>query len=243
MKPISTQRSKKLVQISLSDEGFRYGLGIFETLVIVAGHPLFKNWHWEQFCLSAKALGLSQPDSKIFEKIPAQNGIWRWFVTPAGSFEFFEKGIPQVPQSLSLEISPLRLSSQSWDARYKTLSYLLHLQAKQQSQRDEVVLLNEQGEIASAAMANIFWVKNGVIYTPSVDAGCRAGITRRWILEQKETPIVQGLWKLSALQKADEIFLTNSRLGICPVRTLEKQKFPVGKITQKLQELYSEEIC
>ena len=43
---------------------------------------------------------------------------------------------------------------------------------------DEAITLNERGEIAAATMANIFWVKDGTVYTPALSTGAIAGITR-----------------------------------------------------------------
>jgi len=111
--------------------------------------------------------------------------------------------------------------STSWEARYKTLSYLSRIQARREAGAadQERVLLNEKGELASASMANLFWVKGGKLRTPAQECGCRAGTVRRWVLERSGQKVEEGGWKKEELDGAEEIFLTNARIGIVPVRS------------------------
>jgi 4-amino-4-deoxychorismate lyase len=225
--------------IPIQDEGFRYGYGIFETLLIQNSKPLFLEWHLDSFQNAAKALSLNNLDTSIFLNEPPQgDGIWRWLGTPTDTYHFFEPGIPSVPKTFSIAQSSLRRSSQAWESRYKTLSYLISIQAKKESPGDEAILLNEHGEIACAAMANVFWVKNSILYTPSPECGCRSGVIRRWVCSEFKE-IKQGKWIWDDLLESDEIFLTNSRIGICPVSKIAEILKPIGPITIDLQKRYS----
>ena len=53
-------------------------------------------------------------------------------------------------------------------------------------------MLNERGEIVSATMANIFWVKDGTLHTPSLSTGAIAGVTRAAVIESGRETIHSG---------------------------------------------------
>ena len=70
--------------VPVSDAGFRHGVGVFETVRVQNGKAPWQDWHLESIRESAKALGLKIDESNL-EKIPAEHGIWRWFVTETGT--------------------------------------------------------------------------------------------------------------------------------------------------------------
>jgi branched-subunit amino acid aminotransferase/4-amino-4-deoxychorismate lyase len=131
---------------------------------------------------------------------------------------FTEETMPR-SGAVALSISTLRVGSQNWDARFKTLSYLTHAQALTMSDTKEAVLLNEHNNVASAARANIFWRKGARLYTPVHEAGCRCGVVRGFVLGLG--PVEVGHFALDELVGAEEIFLTNSLRGIVSVDALE----------------------
>ncbi|MDI9320638.1 MAG: aminotransferase class IV, partial [Phycisphaerales bacterium] len=78
---------------------------------------------------------------------------------------------------------------------------------------DDVLLLNTEGNIIESAIANIFWVKEGVFYTPPLSDGCLAGTMRIWLLQQmkaQQIPHQEQSVDLNALLVADELFCSNS---------------------------------
>src|SRR5207249_2147893 len=79
------------------------------------------------------------------------------------------------------------------------------------------LLLNVHDRICDATIANVFWIKNGTIYTPPLSEGCVAGVTRRYILEKIQSArhkIQEKVCEIIDLENADEIFLTNAIQGI-----------------------------
>jgi branched-subunit amino acid aminotransferase/4-amino-4-deoxychorismate lyase len=227
------------MSIPVTDEGFRYGRGVFETLSVIRGRGLFQDWHEALMIQGAKVLGLDASPMFFIDEPPAGTGVWRWYLTESGIETTFDASTESLPAAYSLSTSSLKVNSNSWDARYKTLSYLLHIQAREQAATDEVVLLNQRGELASASMANLFWVRDGVLFTPEVEAGCRQGVIRRWVLENTDVAVRQGRFKPSDLTTADEIFLTNSRMGIMPVHEWESKPLKTGAVTSKLWKAYT----
>jgi branched-subunit amino acid aminotransferase/4-amino-4-deoxychorismate lyase len=96
---------------------------------------------------------------------------------------------------------------------------------------DEAVMLNERGEIVSAAMANIFWVKDGTLHTPTLNTGAIAGITRGAVIElagKQYIPMIEGVYELGDLVEADEIFLTSASLGVAFVNTFDFRQYSLA---------------
>jgi branched-subunit amino acid aminotransferase/4-amino-4-deoxychorismate lyase len=203
--------------------GFTPWLGVFETLKVERGEAQFVQEHWESLQASAAALGLKITVDFRKKKIPATSGRWRWVVRPEKSESFFQRQEGRRAQPQSISISPLRVGRQNWDARYKTVSYLTHWQARQQASTDEVILLNEKGQVASGAMSNIFWTKAGRVYTPALDCGCRAGVIRSQIMKFYQVREVRQ--PASVLRRAEQIFITNSWIGCCPVQLVDAPGF------------------
>ena len=135
-------------------------------------------------------------------------------------------------------MSPARVGSVNLDARHKTLSYLVHWQARRENPAGEALLLNERGHIAGAAMSNLFWVRRGRLHTPGEECGCRAGVVRGWVLAQMEAKFARS--RPTALDQAEEIFVTNSMLGICPVVRWRKRTLTIGKVTRMLRKRYTQ---
>ena len=99
-------------------------------------------------------------------------------------------------------------------------------------------MLNEKGELASVSMANLFWVKGGVVRTPARECGCRAGTVRRWVLERSGQKVEEGRWRKEELDGADEIFLTNARIGIQPVESWRGKRIEVGGMAEGLAKAF-----
>jgi branched-subunit amino acid aminotransferase/4-amino-4-deoxychorismate lyase len=196
-------------------------LGVFETLRVVDGVPLFIEAHRAELHRASRAVGLSvQLDiSPAVRELAGRSGRWRWIVDGEGTRTLFAPEPAPTGGPVTLSLSPLRVGSQNWDARFKTFSYLTHAQALSISGTDEAVLRNEQGNVASAARANLFWRRGARLYTPAHEAGCRCGVVRGFVLGLG--PVEVGHFALDELVGADEIFLTNSIRGIVSVRSLE----------------------
>lgn len=92
------------------------------------------------------------------------------------------------------------------------------------------MVLNERGEIVSATTANIFWAKNGTVHTPNLSTGALAGITRECVIDianKHFIPLVEGVYEMTDLVDADEIFLTSSGIGVAPVTTFDFRRYAV----------------
>ena len=223
--------------VPVSDGGFRHGVGVFETVRVEKGKAAWREWHLDSIRESARVLGL-KVEEKELTRVPGEHGIWRWFVTETGTRTWWNEGIELPPAVYDLDLAETGVWSTSWEARYKTLSYLNRIQAKREGgpADQERVMLNEKGELTSASMANLFWMQNGKLRTPARTCGCRGGTVRRWVLERSGQRVEEGKWKLEELDGAEEIFLTNARIGIKPVRAWRGKKLAGSKLTAELAE-------
>ena len=121
----------------------------------------------------------------------------------------------KIPDNFRLPVSPYIVNSTSPLAGIKSCNYLekiLALEEAKQRGFDEAVCFNERGEITSACMANIFWLKDETIFTPSLKTGCLPGTTREFVIEKIKCVEVES--SREALYKADSIFLTSAGIGI-----------------------------
>jgi 4-amino-4-deoxychorismate lyase len=83
-------------------------------------------------------------------------------------------------------------------------------------------------------MTNLFVVKNQQVFTSKiVECGVK-GIMREVLLEQTELSIKETILSKEDVLQADELFVTNSVIGIWPIRQLEAKTYPIGKLTQQL---------
>jgi branched-subunit amino acid aminotransferase/4-amino-4-deoxychorismate lyase len=228
-----------LSEIPIGDSGFRHGVGVFETVRVEKGKARLRDWHEESIQEGAKVLGL-EVEVENLRKIPKGDGLWRWFVTETGTRSWWSEGIELAPESYELDLATTGIWSSSWEARYKTLSYLNRIQARREgsSPTEERVMLNEKGEVASVAMGNLFWVKGGKLRTPARECGCRGGVVRRWIVERSGREVEEGRWGKEELDGAEEIFLTNARIGITSVRLWRGKKLGVPEVAAGLKKAF-----
>jgi len=89
---------------------------------------------------------------------------------------------------------------------------------------DEVVLLNERGEVSECTSANIFIAQGTDVWTPPLASGCLPGVTRALLLEEIRVPglrIGERTLLPSDLEAADEIFITSTTRELLPVISVE----------------------
>lgn len=255
-----------------------YGRGVFTTVAVNRGKPFLWTKHWARLKdhanrLSINIVGCSEQsvgealnklitvnqvkDGRARVIILARSGRDIWKTKEAGGRKsdlLIMTGEPQkVPAAgMSLAVSPYRVNSSSPLMGIRSLNYLEQVLSWEEAQtRDfhEAVMLNERGEIVSATMANIFWVKDGTLYTPALATGAIAGVTRAAVIELAEKqfiPVIEGVFELSDLVDADEIFLTSASLGLALITTFDFRQYSFaaaniyGRLADALRDLISD---
>ncbi len=215
-----------------------YGRGVFTTVAIHASTAFLWEKHWLRLTENARKVGIglaefSEEATKnlllgLIEKNNFARGrarltfydesatsVWQINPKPKTNLLIQTADFRQIKNNLSLTVSPFRVNTKSPLVGVKSCNYLENILALEDARAkkfDEAVRLNERGEIVSTCLANIFWKKNGAIYTPNLTTGCLKGTTRDFILEN--FAVEERAANLSELCEADEIFLTSAGIGI-----------------------------
>ncbi|MGB8355759.1 MAG: aminotransferase class IV [Chthoniobacteraceae bacterium] len=221
--------------VPVTDRGFRYGMSVFESLPVRGRIPYFLAGHYErlrQACLlSGLEVGLPEFDAldALLRGIEF-DGYARIYVTAGEGNIFADTGEGSVlvfvePRDFAQASKPdgYRLAGHKEPhspmfGGLKTANYwmnLLALQAARKLECDEALLFNNSGELISASMANVFVVQGGKIKTPAARCGARAGVVREWVMGRRE--VEECSLREDDLTTVDEIFLTNSWIGVMPV--------------------------
>lgn len=231
-----------------------FGFGLFETLLITDHGPLFADLHWQRMNKGARILGLKLLDKhewlqqiQEFIQQTSETVPYALRVTLSGgapltnlpSRLLLQKRL--VPYTLAHYTFGIQLhllasprNEQSPLCSIKSTNYLENILAKEEANRqgcEEGVWLNTQGYLAEGTMSNLFFIKNKILFTPSLSSGCLPGTRRQVILDLARSQQIsahEGLYTLSDLLSSDEIFMTNSLMGIMPVRKLNDSSFPVS---------------
>ncbi len=111
---------------------------------------------------------------------------------------------------------------------------------------DEALMLNADGGISEGSGENLFLIRDGVIYTPPLSAGCLDGVTRNAVmtlLSDDGYPVVEKVVHRSDLYYCDELFMTGTAAEVTPVREVDNR--PVGPghpgpITRRAQQIYAD---
>jgi|SRR5688572_11749505 len=251
-----------------------YGRGVFTTVAIYNGAPFLWSQHWRRLSEHAGRLGVDcsgcgeEDVGAALEKLISVNrvrdGRARVILLARSGRDFWKTKIPggkktdllimtgeaqKVPQAgMSLAVSPYRFNTFSPLAGIRSLNYLEQVMAWEEAQArefDEAVMLNERGEVVSATMSNIFWVKDGTAYTPTLSTGALAGVTRAAVIELASKhfiPLIEGVHELSDLTEADEIFLTSAGLGVAIVTTFDFRRYSIGpgSVAARLRDAFAD---
>ncbi len=122
------------------------------------------------------------------------------------------------------------------------LNSILALEEAARAGADEAVLLDANLHVTECAAANIFCARHSRLYTPPPSVGILPGITRALVVDlarRAGLTVEESRFGLDALLGAEEVFVTNSVIGLCPVRSVEAQPYALpGPMTQQLVRLY-----
>ncbi len=137
------------------------------------------------------------------------------------------------------------------DPRIKSLNFLNNILAKREAIEQnayEALMLNYRGYIAEGTISNVFFVKDGVLFTPDVKVGILDGITRRVIIniaKELKIKIREGSFRPADLYRADEVFISNTTMEAMPVREVNDTKVAVspGKITKMIHKAYKKKVA
>jgi len=160
---------------------------------------------------------------------------------PAGTLR---KGL-QLSLATTLRRNPADTLNPAW----KTGNYLNNILCLREARArgaDEVVILNQAGEVTEAAVSNIAFVRDGEVVTPPLSAGILGGITRELLLEKvagaagipaREATILPGDFASLA-----ECFLLSTTKDLTPVAAIDGHRFKVAddSVTVRLKAAFAD---
>lgn len=152
---------------------------------------------------------------------------------------------PEAEGYAAITAKRTRRNEKSLTARLKTLGYLDNVIAQAEAAAagaDEAIMLNGAGQVACGARSNLFAVIDGILMTPPVGEGALPGIARRAVLglcKAEQVQVAERAIAPASLRAASEMFITNSLLGLMPVRRLDGADLAAGSIARRLAQAYS----
>lgn len=234
------------MQITL-DEGYQFGLGIFETIRIEQNHPILLTYHLERLRRSLKALDIAQTVGRdeIVSYLSGRHLEHHALkvIVSEKNIVFTERPNPytkaQYEKGFSLSYSQVLRNETSPLVFHKTLNYGDCILEKRRAARqgyDEMIFCNSRKELCEGTATNLFFVRGNTIYTPPISCGLLPGTTRRFLLEH--FPVTERALHREDISRMDECFVTNALLGIMPVTSLGEHRFPGREMTQKCMDSY-----
>ena len=258
-------------RIDPRDRGFLLGDGVFETFAAADGYVYRLAEHLARLRDGAAVLGIPVPANDIERAVHAvleANGLTRGRAAlrltlshGVGPRGLLAPADPQPillltataasapPQTMTAVTASVRRNEHSPTASIKHMSYLDNVIARNEAASrgaDEALMLNSAGNIAEASAANVFAVdSDGALVTPALTEGALPGVTRRAVIELAagcDLGARETIVSVERLAEADEAFLTNSLIGVCPLVALDGRPIgngAAGPATRALKNAYT----
>jgi 4-amino-4-deoxychorismate lyase len=242
------------------DEAFLRGRGAFETARVYGGRPFRLQEHLDRLAHSAVRLGLEAPDPEEFRALVDQaleaagrdDAFLRLYRTPGRE----ERGEPsafvlvgELPADLEdrrakgirLITVPLGVEGPGLLGGVKSTSYALNMVALDEARRrgeDDAIFLARGGTVLEGPTTNVWWRRGSTLYTPALDLGILAGVTRAVLIEAAPElgyEVAQGTFSVDDLIGADEAFTSSSVREVMPVVAVDDRPIPRGPASADLQ--------
>ena len=257
------------VRLSPGQAGLICGWGLFTTLRIVRGEAFAFERHWRRLEKDAAMIRLPMPYAgprvrvQLQEVIRAnevtegcariylvynQVGFWRGEEPmPPVDLIIYTAPLPEYREPVRLALREHGRHAASPLAGVKTISWLANVWSVAEAQEegfDEVILLNERGEIAECTAANIYLVKGDNILTPPLSSGCLEGVTRGIIFEistEAGVRVKEQVLRPEDLHSADEVFISSTNRNVIGVGEIAGNSLPgaPGPITKRIDEVFT----
>lgn len=255
---------KKTETIGVSDRGFQYGDGLFETIAFCEGKAKFWQQHMDRLIRGCDRLGIQVPDMEqlnqevqvvttnmddaIIKVIITRGSGVRGYKPPAQqqttrvvcSYPTYQYPKSYSRDGVSVCVCRTRFGINPALAGIKHLNRLEQVLARSEWSDEtyaEGLMLDIEGNLISGTMSNVFLVQEDIIFTPDLSLCGIEGVVRKKILELAgKSGYLCEICSLSLehLESATEVFLSNSIIGIWPIRKISKHDFKVGPVTKHL---------
>jgi len=238
------------------DRAVEYGDGLFETIIIKNNSRPLLNYHYQRLVDGAKILDFLLPENFSPEylnisiehliqinhlslpvKIKVQ--VWR---ESGGTYSPLMKSSNMLITMHQYKNPPDKIENVgicqsiqnqfSVYSQFKTISAIKYVLAgieKESRNLDDLIILDAEGNVSELLDSNIFWIKDGIFFTPSLESGCVRGVMRSYlidILKHQNNHVEETIVSPGQLQTADHILSTNAS-GIRPITSIQQKKYKV----------------
>lgn len=235
--------------LAVGQVGFLNGWGVFSTIRVARGVLFEFARHFGRMKRDALLMKIPFPGDpdwlerrllQLVERNEANDATLRVAVVRnrGGLFEgpdlerdfdvvAFTTGLNNWGVGVKLGVLPDARHAASRFSGVKVTSWAMNLTIYEEAHErgfDEMVLLNERGEISECTSANIFISSGNQVWTPPLSSGCLPGITRELLLSEIRVPgirIAEKTLTLADLQAADEVFITSTTRDLLPVLSID----------------------
>ena len=254
--------------LHVDDDAFLRSRAAFETTRVYGGHPFKLEEHLARLAASAARVEIGRIDTEeltrlaglALEAASSPDATLRLFVTPGrdgaesptrvamvstlpeGLDELRERGIKLVSIQLGLDPS-LRASAPWLLGGVKSTSYAVNMAAEAEAKRrgaDDAVFLGSGDVVLEGPVTNVWWRYDDVLYTPALELGILAGVTRATLVEEAATAgyeVREGVFPLEHMAKAQEAFTSSSIREVMPVVELDGDPLGDGAPGRAAREL------
>ena len=244
--------------ISVTDSGFLYGAGLFETMRSCNGIVFSLKDHLDRLFFSANSLSIKTYDRKyitdaIYKVLKANkltDARLRLTITSGPMSQSEEQRKPTLliaatklqpypaeyyKKGVLVILCPFRQNTAEPTYGHKTTSYLprmIALQFAHQKRAAEAIWFTVDNRLAEGCISNVFLVKDSTLYTPPIGTPVLAGVARKTVCQiaiKNSIKLVEKGLYISDVLDADEIFLTNVIMQIMPISSVERHTVGSGK--------------
>jgi len=237
--------------LSPGQMGLLMGWGVFTTLRIYEGRPFAFDRHWARMSHDAERLGMNltyeqeavrlavtrlaeandRPEGMArVSFVKNHGGLWAQAGNrPETDLLIFTRELVQWPAIHRLKLQPRAIYSATRLAGVKMLSWVQNVALLEQAHAegfDDVLLLNERGQIAECTSANVFLVRGGRVLTPPLSAGCLPGVTRdvlREVAPRAGFELLEENLTPEDLSSAAEVFISSTTREVAAVGSIDSQ--------------------
>ena len=238
----------------MDDIALSYGMGLFETMRVENQEIVWFSKHIDRMMDAAKRLEINFSASVLemfaYERVKKEIDIFAFEMGETFAIKLMATqnqayiGTRAInytendyENGFGLKTSQVRRNETSLLTYTKSFHYgdnLMERAAAKQCGFQEVLFLNTTGKVAECASSNLFWVKNGELYTPDLSCGILPGIMRDYVIDHYLVKQVKA--EYGQLIDADEVFLTNSLMEVMGVNRLDEHHYPSMKVANKIRQ-------
>ena len=243
------------------DEAFIRGRGAFETLRVYDGIPFRLESHLVRLASSCERIGVEPPDADEARELAslalgeagARDAVLRFYRT-AGREQRASPRLLVLVSAIPPDLEDQRVAGTKLVSLLgvraevpwllggvKSTSYAVNMAAAEEARArgaDDAVFVSEDGLVLEGPVTNIWWRRGSALFTPSLDLGVLAGVTRDTLLElapEQGFEVEEGRFALAELASADEAFTSSSVRELMPVVELDGKPIPRGDAAAALQ--------